>query len=72
MDFKASQIWKSEKHEAVITIYEVANGEVSFKIEAEDFEQETKWFVEVLKTFITDHGFELVNTLEKQGRRKYG
>ena len=65
MDFKESQIWKSEKHGSTITIYCVDEGRVAFKIESKDFDHTTEWCTEVFEQFINDHGFKLVNTLEK-------
>jgi hypothetical protein len=65
MDFKESQIWKSEKHGSTITILCVSENRVTFKIETEAFDHTTEWCTEVFEQFITDHGFELVNTLEK-------
>ncbi len=71
MDFKESQIWKSEKHGSTITILWVEKDSlidedrISFKIESKDFDHTTEWRSSVLEQFIADHGFELVNTLEK-------
>ena len=71
MDFKENQIWKSEKHGSTITILCVEKDiyidedRVSFKIESKDFKYTTGWRLSVLEQFITDHGFKLVNTLEK-------
>ena len=65
MDFKESQIWKSEKHGSTITILWVENDRISFKIESEDFDHTTEWRAVVLEQFINDHGFKLENTLEK-------
>ena len=65
MDFKASQIWKSKKHGSTITILCVSENKVAFKIETEAFDHTTEWYAEVFEQFINDHGFELVNTLEK-------
>ena len=66
MGFKAGQIFKSDLHEATVTILEVTStdsgSKVSFKIEVpkDKWESCTEWFVDVFEQFLNDHEFMAV------------
>lgn len=66
MEFKAGQIFKSEKQGSIITVFEVvksnALSKVTFKIEVpkDKWESCTTWFSDVLTEFINTHEFVLI------------
>ena len=66
MDFRAGQIWKSEKHNAVVKITSVRVAGVSFIIQKKDdnWESCTEWNWRVLEQFLSENGFELTDETE--------
>lgn len=61
MDFRAGQIWKSKKHNAVVKITSVRVAGVSFMIEKSDdnWKTCTEWNWKVLEQFLNENGFVL-------------
>lgn len=59
MDFRAGQIWKTDVENSTITIYDITQDGVNFKLENESFDHVTTWQAEVFEMFIKDHGFKL-------------
>lgn len=66
MEFKAGQIFKSEKQGSTITVFEIEKSfpysKVTFKIEVpqDKWESCTTWYSDVLAGFINAHDFILV------------
>lgn len=65
MEFKAGQIFKSEKHASTITVSKIEDSlpfsKVTFKIEVpqDKWEDCTTWYSDVLAGFIEAHDFSL-------------
>lgn len=66
MDFRAGQIWKSEKHNATVKITGVCVAGVSFIIQKKDdnWESCSEWQAMVLEQFLNENAFVLTEETE--------